>query len=64
MNIKTPYICIKENGDIEIIGEAAALDALGNLLIAKAKLGKHLSATFNDGVNKKIHITSDDDLKL
>jgi len=49
---------------IVILGEKQNLDALGQLLIAKAKLGRHLSATFYDGVNKPIEIISDDDLNL
>ena len=61
MGAYTPYIHVGEN-DIEIIGEPEGLEALGQMLIAKAKLGSSLSATFNDGRNKPIKITSSDDL--
>ena len=64
MSVKTPYIHKNECGSVEIIGEAAGLEALGHLLIAKAKLGKRLIANFYDGTNPIIRITSDEDLEL
>lgn len=54
----TPYIHINKDRSVEIIGDPDGLKALGEMLIQKAKLGKNMSATFSDGVNPKIHITT------
>ncbi len=44
-------------GYVAIIGNSESLEALGQLLIAKSKLGKSLSATFVDDTNRPIHIS-------
>jgi hypothetical protein len=47
---------------IEILGEPDGLVALGEMMIMKAKIGKSISITFRDGVNRPIKILSSDDL--
>lgn len=47
-----------------ILGEPENLEALGHALILKAKLGKNLSCTITDGVNKPIEILSSADLNI
>ena len=64
MSVKTPYINVKHDGSVDITGEKEGLEALGHLLITKAKMGCNLSATFSDGFNPIITIFSDDDLDL
>lgn len=56
----TPYIHVDEKF-VTIIGEPKGLDALGDMLKLKARLGKNMSGTFTDGVNKPIRITSSDE---
>jgi hypothetical protein len=60
-NVFTPYIHIYSD-HIEILGDKNSLKALGEILILKAKLGKHGSFTFMDGINKPIKIISSDEL--
>lgn len=56
----TPYIHVDEKS-VTIIGESKGLDALGDMLKLKARLGEKMSATFTDGANKLIRITSSDE---
>ena len=41
---------------ILIMGKREELRSLGEMLLLKAKLGKNLSCTFTDGINKPIDI--------
>jgi len=59
--MKTPYIQEKQH-EIYILGECEELIALGEMLILKGKLGKNMSATFHDGMNKPIKIKCPEDL--
>jgi len=64
MNIKclTPYIHINEN-EVSIIGSEENLIALSEMILLKVKLKNKLSATWNDGINKKtIKIILDTDM--
>jgi hypothetical protein len=51
--------------DLELVGSPEDLEALGHLIIAKAKMGKNLSATYVskkcEGYSQKIHVLSDDE---
>jgi len=58
-----PYIHVHEDS-VEIIGDAEGLEALGSMLILKAKLGKNFSATLQDGTNIPIKIISNDEFIL
>jgi len=60
--VMEPYIYENEQ-EYGIIGNAESLTALGEMLISKAKIGRHFIASFTDGVNKKpIRIILDIDL--
>jgi hypothetical protein len=59
--INTPSIHIGKD-KITIIGDPLNLEALGNALLLKAKIGKNLSCVITDGVNLPIEILSSDDL--
>lgn len=63
MKIMAPLIEITDN-KIIILGERHNLEALGNALIFKAKMGKSLSMVFRDGYNKDIEILTPDDLNI
>lgn len=58
----SPYIYKNDDGSVEIIGESEGLEALGHMLLLKAKLGNRMVARFTDGTNPPILITSRDDL--
>lgn len=49
-------------GRVLIIGGAENLQALGELILQKAKLGRNMSATLSDGVNMPIEVLSTDDV--
>ena len=59
--MKSPYIHEAEK-EYLILGSREALIALGEMLIQKGRMGRQLSATFSDGINKPIHIMTDDDV--
>jgi hypothetical protein len=60
MSEKIIKIIIHERREECIIsGNADSLQALGEMLILKAKIGKNLLATFKDGVNKPIKVELD-----
>lgn len=58
-----PYIT-ELTDKVLILGEPENLEALGHALILKAKLGKNVSCTITDGVNKPIEILSSADLNI
>ena len=58
----TPYIHKHVDGSIEIVGEPAAMEALGHALILKAKMGRNCQFTMNDGINPTITLVTPDDL--
>lgn len=59
--ILRPYIHEGNDRD-SILGNSKNLDALGDMLKMKAKLGSSFKATFYDGVNKPIDIEIDTEL--
>ena len=59
--ILRPYIHEGNDKDV-ILGDSKNLDALGDMLKMKAKLGSSFKATFNDGVNKPIEVEIDTEL--
>lgn len=57
----TPFIHVSHE-KIEILGEPQNLEALADILKLKAKLGKNISATLKDDMNKPIEIISSDEI--
>lgn len=62
-SVKTPYIHVNDGGEVYIIGEPMALEALGEMMVLKSKMGKNMIARFSDGVNPIIKIETTDDLE-
>ena len=57
----SPYIHENEK-EYCIIGSKESLNALGEMLIQKSKIGTRLSTVFTDGVNKPIRILINEDI--
>lgn len=59
----TPSITVTAT-KVVIVGEPQNLEALGHALLLKAKLGRQLQITLDDGVNIPVEIISSDDLHI